>query len=173
MTGMTTSGPLPKRSDDRIRTGAPTVEVKKLFIDQLISQEVAIPEANPEWHDVALLWYEGICTSAQSVYYEPSDWAVAYLIAESMDRELQDQVVAVIQPNEHGPGKVQWGKVPIKGASLNALKAMMTNLLVTEGDRRRAGIEVVRAIQNEDATDASDAEVVDMETERQRLAGNA
>jgi hypothetical protein len=184
MTGIASRGPVPKRTDDRIRTAPGSVETKKLFVDRLISREVEIPAADPDWHAVARLWYENACSSAQVVYYEPADWANLYLVAEAMSRELEDQVVAVIPATVHPETgkileerKVVWGKVPVKGSSLNALKAMMTSLLITEGDRRRAGIEVVRTIQAEGVDDAKDAKVVDnvveMETERQRLTGNA
>lgn len=178
MTGYASRGRVPKRSDDRIRRAPGAVEVKKVYVDKLVANEADVPEPDPDWHPVATLWYESACQSAQVVYYEASDWANLYLVADAMSRELEDQVVAIV-PATVGPDgeiledrKVIWGKVPIKGSSLNALKSMMASLLVTEGDRRRAGIEIVRTIQHESVAEADDAEVLSMEEERQRRAGN-
>lgn len=179
MSGYASRGPVPKRTDDRIRRAPGAVEVEKVHVDKLVAREVDMPSPSEDWHPVARLWYEEACQSAQVVYYEPSDWANLYLVAEAMSRELEDQVLGVVPATVTPDGevikeaRVIWGKAPIKGSSLNALKSMMASLLITEGDRRRAGIEVVRTIQHETVTSEDDAKVVSMEDERKRLTGNA
>jgi hypothetical protein len=96
------------------------------------------PEADPGWHPVALAWYASLAVSGQHTFYEPSDWATAYLIAESISRDLNPQVVGVTDS-----GKVVTDVIPMKGASLSAYLRAMTCLLVTEGDRRRHQVELV------------------------------
>ncbi|MBC7594113.1 MAG: hypothetical protein H7288_09275 [Kineosporiaceae bacterium] len=63
--------------------------------------------------------------------------------------------------------------VPLKGGSLRAYIKGFTNLLMTEVDRRRAGIEINRATQLGviDQLDAAD-NVVDFKTAREKSVGN-
>jgi hypothetical protein len=101
---------------------------------------VTIPKANPKWHVVARHIYESLEPSGQSKFYEASDWATAYLLAESLSRDLKPQVVGVDEVR----GKAITAYVPLKGASLAAYLKGFAALGVTEGDRRRIGIEIDR-----------------------------
>lgn len=114
-------GPPPKRSSQRRRVNKPVIPVT--VADGAV--EVVVPVADEGWHPVARGWFESLAGSGQSAFYEPSDWAVAVLVAESMSREL-------------------WGDGPVSGAALMAWLRAMTALMVTEGDRRRLRLELER-----------------------------
>jgi hypothetical protein len=103
------------------------------------SGPVEPPPENPAWHPVALLWYRSLAPSAQSTYYEASDWALAFVLAESMSREFADQPVGTAED-----GSPVMAALPPKAASVAAWLKGMTALLVTEGDRRRLQVEVSR-----------------------------
>lgn len=133
---MGTRGPVNKRSDQLRRRNTPDVDVDTAPA----AKNVTIPVADEEWHPIARQWYESLEPSGQSVYYEPSDWATAYLIAESISRDLNPQFVAVTEQ-----GDVIKERIPMKGASLTAYLRAMTALMTTEGDRRRARLELERA----------------------------
>jgi hypothetical protein len=155
-------GPPPKRADQRRRhtkqedqpdtpPGAANVE---------------IPDPDPEWHAVAKLWYRSLADSGQSIYYEPSDWAMAFLLAESMSRDLEPQAIGIAERT----GEAVFERVPLKGASLSAYLKGMTALLVSEADRRRASIELQRTPpadpENEEA-----ATIARLDDFRDRAAG--
>lgn len=160
-------GRIPKRSDELLgHSPTRAIPVVKLDLADIIAQEVEIPVANEKWHVVALQIWESLTESAQSVYYEPSDWAVAYLMCESLSRDLKPQVVGV---NEE-TGQPVMAKIPLKGASLSAYIKMMTNLLVTEVDRRRAGVEIVRA-QHQSTPEELDDNVTKLDDYRDNLTG--
>lgn len=101
--------------------------------------KVPVPAVDPKWHPVAKRWYQSLAKSGQSAFYEPSDWAVAALIAESMSRDLHPQVIGFTDS-----GKVIKECIPLKGASLAAYLKAFTQLLVTEGERRRVQMELER-----------------------------
>ena len=129
-------GPIPKRSEERRRNNKPETPTDHVEI----AGPVEIPPANPRWHKVARALYESLAASGQAKFYEPSDWAAAYLLAESLSRDLKPQVVGVVQTT----GKVVKAYLPVKGASLSAYLKAFAALGVSEGDRRRIGIEVNR-----------------------------
>lgn len=164
-------GPAPKRSEERIRkaapeTGAPT------RIDATDLREVEAPLADQDWHPVAIQLYESLKESAQSFYYEPSDWAYAYTVCHSLSLDLQPQFVGMEQLGEDRT-RVVMEVIPLKGGSLTAYTKAMSLLGVTETDRRRMGVEIVRAAQKRDLTgdDVADG-VVSMEDWRDSLTGN-
>jgi hypothetical protein len=100
--------------------------------------EVPIPPPG-DWHPAVLSWYESLGKSGQSFYYEPSDWAMAVLIAESMSREFEPVlVINQLTGTEH------YVNPPISGARFGHYLKAFTSLLVAEGDRRRARLELER-----------------------------
>lgn len=109
------------------------------------------PAANPNWHPIALSWYKSLAHSGQSVFYEPSDWSTAIMIAEQMSRELEEKPIGL-----NKWGDVVYAKAPITGQSLAGILKGMTALLATEGDRRRAQLELSR--RKED--DAEEAQII-------------
>ncbi len=128
-------GPVPKRSDMRRRRNKP--------VNPIVNAPAVpvgdIPVPDPDWHPIARRWYESLAESGQSVWYQSSDWATAYVIAESMSRDLNPQFVDV-----SNQGEVIERTIPMKGASLTAYLRAMGVLLVTEGDRRRLQVELER-----------------------------
>jgi hypothetical protein len=99
------------------------------------------PSADPGWHPAAVAWFESLAASGQSHFYEPSDWATAYVLAESMSRELNPQPLVVGSGEE---ARVELYRLPPKAASVAAWLKGMTALMATEGDRRRAALELQR-----------------------------
>ena len=170
-------GPTPKRSDQRRRRNAPERPVKgspKKAAEgaspassepappaSKTTDPVKHPAASRTWHPVARRWYESLPKSQQAVWYEPSDWATAYLIAESISRELKPQQIY----NDEGKLVAEVERPP-KGASLAAWLKGMTALLVTEGDRRRLQIEFDPRGAGESQTPAT---VTDMRSWKQGL----
>lgn len=140
-------GPPPKRSDQRRRNNSPGVETAPA------GDEPDVPAADADWHPVAVMWFESLARSGQSRFYEASDWATAYLIAESISRELSPQPIVV------GRGEaavVEKHEMPPKGASLAAWLKAMTTLMVMEGDRRRLRLELERVKPAEEVADVSE-----------------
>lgn len=136
-------GPVPKREGQRRRRNKPVegAEVTRAAG----AAEVEVRPAKASWHPAAKQWYESLAESGQSAFYEPSDWATAWVIAESMSRDLSPQVVGV---NEN-TGEVVKASVPINGARLSAYLKAMGSLLTTEGERRRAHLELDRPTEPE------------------------
>ncbi|WP_018503071.1 phage terminase small subunit [Parafrankia discariae] len=131
-------GPVPKRQAQRRRANKPEVEVRSA--PAAPAGKAQPPAAARDWHPIARRWYKALAESGQSVYYEPSDWATAYLLAEVISRELQPQIVG----RDEETGKPLTATMPVKGASLAAWLKAMTGLMVTEGERRRARVELTR-----------------------------
>ncbi|GAA4824490.1 hypothetical protein [Streptomyces ziwulingensis] len=122
---MGTRGPIPKRSEERRR-------VNKDDGPALIQAPAGSPEGTPDlpdpdplWHPIAADWYLSLRESGQAAFYEPSDWAVARYAAHVMSQVLL---------SERGPN----------GQLVAALNSVMSSLLTTEGDRRRARMELER-----------------------------
>lgn len=113
-------GPVPKRSEDRVRRAA------DLHTDRVpagADEPVEAPPLREGLHPLAVEWYESLARSGQSRFYEPSDWAAAMVLAEAID---------------------QYGRRPQSTMLANILTGFQT-LLVTEGDRRRMRLELIRA----------------------------
>lgn len=122
---MGTRGPIPKRSEERRRRNkdddpAPVKAASGGPVDV-----PDLPEPDPNWHEIATDWYLSLRESGQAAFYQPSDWAVARYVAELMSRGLSSDR-------------------PPNGQYVAALNSAMANLLTTEGDRRRARIELER-----------------------------
>lgn len=150
-------GPPPKRSSHRRRTNKTKVPITA----GSGARKVSVPRPDPKWHKVAKRWYNSLARSGQAEFYEPSDWAIAFLLAESISRDLEPRVVSVTKE-----GEVIKATVPINGASMTAYLRAMSALLVTEGDRRRVSIELQRGGEVEE--EAADG-VSDLDEYRERL----
>lgn len=107
-----------------------------------------IPEAHDDWHPIAVRWFESLKDSGQSHYYEASDWATAEYVAEAMSRNLSQ------------------GK--FSAQLFQSVSSAMTELLTTEGARRRARVELERAM---DDAPADDPAVALMENYRKAAGG--
>lgn len=146
-------GPPPKRSDQRRRTNAPETP-----IDRADGGEVVIPDPDEEWHPIARMMWDALGTSGQSVFYESTDWSLAFALCESMSREFKPQVVgsSVVEVDGEKIREPIWAEVPPKAAALASWSKMTTSLLVAEGDRRRAGLELNRPEGEEEVADVDD-----------------
>lgn len=131
-------GPAPKRSEQRRRTNTPVQPITKA------PAMAATPmRSSSKWHPVAKRWFDSLAKSGQSKFYTSSDWATAYLIAESISRELMPRPVSLGEDAE-GKTVVVSVEFPPRGAALSAWLKGMTALLATEGDRRRMQLELQR-----------------------------
>lgn len=119
-------GPIGKRSEERMGHRS---KDEKDSITKAPSGAPAglpdLPEPDGLWHPIATEWYLSLRDSGQAVFYQPSDWAMARYAAELMSRGLQ-------------PDR------PPNGQYVAALNSVMASLLTTEGDRRRARVELER-----------------------------
>lgn len=117
-------GPIPKRSEERRRRnkndGPGLVKAPSGSVDV-----PELPGPDPDWHAIATDWYLSLRESGQAQFYEASDWATARYAAELMSRLLS---------SDRAPN----------GQLVAALNSVMGSLLTTEGDRRRARIELQR-----------------------------
>ena len=132
---MGSRGPIPKRDEERRRANKPAVPTDA----PEVHGDVTVPEADPEWHPIARRIYDSLRASGQSKFYEPSDWAAAFMVCESLSRDLGDKVVGVTKN-----GDVIRDSVPISGASMSSYLKALAALGVTEGDRRRMSIQLRR-----------------------------
>jgi hypothetical protein len=145
---MGSRGPVPKASADRRRRNTPAAG--KITTAPAASTTVVVaPPAPDHWHPVAARLYAALADSGQSRWYEPSDWAMAYLVAESMSRDLNPQFVGFAQTGI-GQTEPEFQTIPLKGASLASYLKAMSSLLATEGDRRRVSIELRRTVAVDD-----------------------
>jgi len=132
-------GPPPKRNTQKHGHRS---QAEKALVEQVVDpNDVVIPEAPDRWHEVARIWYDSLARSGQSVFYTSSDWATAYVLAESISRELKPQPVVVGSGAE---ATVEMHNLPPKGAALGAWLKGMAALMTTEGERRRARLELER-----------------------------
>ncbi|WP_083462521.1 hypothetical protein [Kitasatospora griseola] len=121
---MGSRGPVPKRSDQRRRRNADEVEIATA--PSAHPDGSTAPEADPTWHPIAARWYDALASSGQSFFFEPSDWAQAAYVAEAMSRNLNQ------------------GQ-RLSGQLFAAVVAAASDLLTTEGARRRLRIELSKA----------------------------
>jgi hypothetical protein len=140
-------GPIGKKNAAKMghRTKAELAGNQVINLDEIDDELLQLADAgqipgDEKWHPVALQWYESLGQSGQKIFYQPSDWAIAYLLAESLSRDMKPQFLGV-NPET---GEPIMGTIPLKGASLAAYLKGFTALMATEGDRRRLSIELER-----------------------------
>lgn len=129
MAGIT--GPIPKRSDERIRRNKVEPVDKVTAIGTVVPPRLAVE--NP--HQIVRDIYNSMKTSAQSKYYEDSDWAYANFTLVFCDHLLKSS-----RPS---------------GQLLATVQSMLTELLLTEGARRRVRLEVERNTGQADVLDVA------------------
>lgn len=140
-----TRGPVPKRSTQRRRRNKPDGEaVSRARSDGTVrGPALGIEDVHP----LAAEWYESLRVSGQSVFFEPSDWAQAKVWTATLSSALSGgRVTATL---------------------IEAWSSGASELLTTEGARRRMRVELSRA---DDGTDADeDAAVVALDEYAARL----
>lgn len=182
-------GPPPKRDEERRRRNKDGVATIKVNLDEVLTGEVEIPapptkldehhedcppecdehtgEEVPVWHPVAEQWYRSLAQSGQALFYEPSDWSTAYLVADQISRALEPRPT-VIGEDSSGEPIIRYMVVPMPGATLNAILKANSSLMASEGDRRRLRIELDRK-KAQDAKLGGDGVVVSIVQEREKL----
>lgn len=124
-------GPIPNRSEDlarpRSRKGGDQHEPTKG-----IAYAVTIPDADEDWHPIARMLWDSLALSGQSDYYQQSDWAFAYSLCEDLSQYKNPLV-------NRETGELYFKR---SGQMLQTIYSAMSNLLVTEADRRRVRIEL-------------------------------
>lgn len=123
---MGTRGPVPKRSSERRRRNKDS-QAERLTV----AGAVEIPPCPQGAHALAREWYASLPASAQSQYFEPSDWRAALLVVEQLTRLLKDERA-------------------VSGPAFAGIWQAMGDLFTTEAARRRARVEVERKAQVED-----------------------
>lgn len=118
---MGTRGPVPKRSEERIRRNKDEGPVETIEI----VGEFPVPELGfDDPHPMIVDFYESLKDSGQSRFYEPSDWQHARIVCHFLDGQIKSS-----RPS---------------GQMLATLHSMMTDLLISEGARRRVRLEIER-----------------------------
>lgn len=125
-------GPVPKRSDRRIRRNKDGGEVERLSVD---GGPVEVPPLGFPTHAIAEAWYASLAESGQARYFEPSDWQAARVVAHEVGRMLNS-------------GKAS-------GQMLTAVWSAMSDLLTTEAARRRVRMEIERDKPADDGPNAA------------------
>ena len=126
-------GPVPKRSEERIRRNADVIETDTVeMIGEVEIPELGIPDAHPLISDL----YASLADSGQAKYYEPSDWEFARILCHFLDKQVKSS-----KPS---------------GQLLAVLHSMMTDLLIAEGARRRVRLEIEREQQKAQIYDVAD-----------------
>lgn len=143
-------GPVPKRDDERIRRQSPDYDADKLEVEGA----VIVPPLNMpfEPHPMVQDFYDSLVISGQSKYYEPSDWEYARLVCFIMQN-----IVTSPRPSSE---------------MFKALQTAMSNLMVTEGDRRRLRLEIVRAEKKDKADDESQALIMEFRTRMEKAVSS-
>jgi hypothetical protein len=130
-------GPVPTRSDHRRRQNKNPEGIETVKAPG--AGHVEQPPADPSWHELALDWYQSLAESGQARWYQPSDWQTARVWAEILSRQLAG------------------GRVSAQ--MIAAWAGAATELLTTEGSRRRARVELESPDVDEDEA-AADAAMV-------------
>lgn len=128
---MGSRGPVPNRSNDLSRDrDANRGDRPEITTGTLLP--VTIPEPDEDWHPIATMLWESLLESGQSAYYQSSDWAFAYSLCEDLSQYKKPLV-------NQSTGELYFKR---SGQMLATIYSAMSNLLVTEGDRRRVRVEL-------------------------------
>ena len=126
-------GPVPKRSEERIRRNVDVVETDTVeMIGPVEVPELGLVDPHPLISDL----YASLADSGQSKYYEPSDWEFARILCHFLDRQVKSS-----KPS---------------GQLIAVLHSMMTDLLIAEGARRRVRLEIERESAKAQIYDVAD-----------------
>lgn len=172
-----TRGPVPKRSEDRIRRNKPD----GLGVTKGTMRPVTIPRPDPKWHPIAKRLYKSMSTSGQADFMQNSDWALAYSLCDDLSRykreedsraraqDLADKWWSLTREEriDAGLSPDTAPHVPKGGSAmkLQSIYSALDRLMVTEADRRRLRIEL-----QEPTDDVVPAEQAVMDEYRRALA---
>ena len=115
-------GPTPKRVSQRLGV---VTKADRAAVDTIhVIGPVKVPPADRSWHRIARDWYLSLKDSGQAQHYEPSDWQAARFVAFEMSRMLNGEFISPTM--------------------FKAIWSAMSELMTTEGARRRLKVEVER-----------------------------
>ena len=128
-------GPVPKRSQERRRRNKDGGEVQNVAA----GVQVAPPEFRDDLHPLAAELRDVLAESGQAQFFEPSDWWLAKVLAEAVDDYMGGRRSAT---------------------KLAEIRALATELLMSEGQRRRMRLELERnaGVEEQDASVAAIAD---------------
>jgi hypothetical protein len=139
-------GPVPKRNSQRRRAN----KESEAETAPALTAKVDAPSAVKTWHPAAKRWYESLRESGQAQFFEPSDWQAAQLVAGELSVYLRGKKRSAMM--------------------FSHLWAAMTDLLTTEGARRRLKIEIERDPSVDPEAEEA-ATIARLDEYRQRAAG--
>ena len=177
-------GPTRKRDAERRRRNKDETPTIRVNLDEAIGAEIEIPappmiegkfdedgawvefdEPVYEWAQPAVDWYLSLSRSGQAIFYEPSDWMTAWLLAQQISLALEPRPVQ-IGTNAEGDPQYRTMVMPMPGAALNAFLKGASALMATEGERRRLRIELDRK-KRADAMISGDGKVASIAAKRE------
>src|SRR5699024_10003368 len=122
-----------KRDEERIRRNKPDMELTTIHANGPVPQpELRFEDPHPVVQDM----WNSLAESGQAVFYEPSDWQYARFTLHFADKLLRSA-----RPSSQMPA---------------AATAALTDLLVSDGPRRRGRMEVERNTSEADVVDLSE-----------------
>lgn len=121
---------MPKAVDERRRRNKPLIAGDS--VRSAGRAEYPVPEPDPEWHHAILRVWRGVVASPQShQFFQPSDWEYAWYLCDCESGNRLAPRPSAMQTQTFISG--------------------MSDLLVTEGARRRLRIELERGKPEDDA----------------------
>lgn len=120
-------GPVPKRSEDRIRYDGNVIDKVHAF-GVVKKPELGLGD-NP--HPIITDFWDAVGESAQTRYYEASDWQYLRVSLHFLNKLLRSN-----KPSAQ---------------MLTVVNQMLSDLLVSEGQRRRVRMEIERNVTSQDA----------------------
>ena len=121
------NGPVPKRSEDRIRHDTNVIDKVQAF-GVVKKPDLGLGD---NVHPIIADFWDSVGESAQSRYYEQSDWQYFRVSLHFLNQLLRSN-----KPSAQ---------------MLTVVNQMLTDLLVSEGSRRRVRMEIERNQNNQDA----------------------
>jgi hypothetical protein len=112
--------PIRKRSDERIRRNIEPPTEKVTAFGAVIQPSLDFEDPHPT---VVRMW-KALGDSAFTKYYEPTDWEMARVMLHFLDGQLKYH-----KPNAN---------------MVSVIQSMMSDLLFSEGSRRRVRLEIER-----------------------------
>lgn len=113
---------VPKRDDKR--RNRVTAKADKVYAEGNVEQ----PEPPATWGPQAKAWYESLADSAQAEFYEPSDWQTALVAGWLLDEWMNTR----------------------RATTMGEFRMLCSQLVATEGERRRARLEIHRNAPEEE-----------------------
>jgi len=135
-------GPIPKRSQERRRRNTEGGAVEQVEVGGMVVEAPELPEGCSE---LSRELFEALESSGQAQFFEPSDWWLAKLMTVAVDDYLDGRKSAT---------------------KLAEIRALATELMMSEGQRRRLRLELIR-----DDPVGEPAEVTAINEYKSRLSG--